>query len=120
MFRMYTVSSSPAIATFYVMLGGMLSIVWTDVVQFLIMTVAGIVIVVIGMQMVAPDMIHSFVPAGWDSPFFGWTLDIDWSSRMSLLTERMANEPYSLIRHLCHDGVAQRHLHEYGRACAQL
>ena len=78
-----------AIATFYVMLGGMLSIVWTDVVQFLIMTVAGIVIVVIGMQMVAPDMIHSFVPAGWDSPFFGWTLDIDWSSRMNLLTERM-------------------------------
>ena len=75
----------------------MLSIVWTDVVQFLIMTVAGIVIVVIGMQMVAPDMIHSFVPAGWDSPFFGWTLDIDWSRRMSLLTERMANEPYSLI-----------------------
>ena len=86
-----------AIATFYVMLGGMLSIVWTDVVQFLIMTIAGIVIVVIGMQMVAPDMIHSFVPAGWDSPFFGWTLDVDWSSRMNLLTERMANEPYSLI-----------------------
>ena len=73
------------IATFYVMLGGMLSIVWTDVVQFPIMTVAGIVIVVIGMQMVAPDMIHFFVPTGWDSPFFGWTLDIDWSSRMSLL-----------------------------------
>ena len=41
-----------AIATFYVMLGGMLSIVWTDVVQFLIMTVAGIVIVVIGMLMI--------------------------------------------------------------------
>ena len=37
-----------AIATFYVMLGGMLSIVWTDVVQFLIMTVAGVVIAIIG------------------------------------------------------------------------
>lgn len=86
-----------AIATFYVMLGGMLSIVWTDVVQFLIMTVAGVVIVVIGMQMVAPEMIQSFVPDGWDSPFFGWALDVDWSQRMSLLTERMANEPYSLI-----------------------
>ena len=86
-----------AIATFYVMLGGMLSIVWTDVVQFTIMTLAGIVIVVIGMNMVAPEMIHSFVPEGWDSPFFGWTLDIDWSQRMNLLTERMANEPYSLI-----------------------
>ena len=86
-----------AIATFYVMLGGMLSIVWTDVVQFAIMTLAGIVIVVIGMNMVTPEMIHSFVPEGWDSPFFGWTLDIDWSQRMNLLTERMANEPYSLI-----------------------
>lgn len=86
-----------AIATFYVMLGGMLSIVWTDVVQFCIMTVAGVVIAIIGMQLVAPDMIQQFVPAGWDSPFFGWTLDVDWSSRLSLLTERMANEPYSLI-----------------------
>lgn len=44
-----------AIATFYVMLGGMLSIVWTDVVQFLIMTVAGVVIAIIGMNMVAPE-----------------------------------------------------------------
>lgn len=86
-----------AIATFYVMLGGMFSIVWTDVVQFLIMTVAGVVIVIIGMNMVAPEMIQSFVPAGWDSPFFGAKLDIDWSSRMQLLADRMNNEPYSLI-----------------------
>lgn len=86
-----------AIATFYVMLGGMLSIVWTDVVQFLIMTVAGVVIAIIGMNMVTPEMIREFVPAGWESPFFGWTLDIDWSERMSLLTERMADEPYSLM-----------------------
>lgn len=86
-----------AIATFYVMLGGMLSIVWTDVVQFLIMTIAGIVILIIGMRMVSPEMIAAFVPEGWSSPFFGWTLDIDWSGRMDLLTERMANEPYSLI-----------------------
>lgn len=42
-------------------------------------------------------MIQEFVPKGWDSPFFGWALDIDWSERMSLLTERMANEPYSLM-----------------------
>ncbi len=86
-----------AIATFYVMLGGMLSIVWTDVVQFLIMTIAGIVIAIIGINLVSPEMVKSFVPGGWDSPFFGWTLDIDWSGKMNQLTERMANEPYSLI-----------------------
>lgn len=86
-----------SVATFYVMLGGMLSIVWTDVVQFLIMTVAGVVIAVIAMQLVSPDMIRDFVPAGWDTPFFGKVLDIDWTERLPLLTQRMANEPYSLI-----------------------
>lgn len=86
-----------AIATFYVMLGGMLSIVWTDVVQFFIMTVSGIIIAIVGMNMVAPDVIQSFVPEGWASPFFGWALDIDWSEKMNQLTERMANEPYSLM-----------------------
>lgn len=86
-----------AIATFYVMLGGMLSIVWTDVIQFLIMTVAGVVILLIGMQMVSPEMIAAFVPEGWDTPFFGWLLEVDWGDRMGMLTERMADEPYSLI-----------------------
>ncbi|MCI7706132.1 MAG: Na+:solute symporter [Parabacteroides sp.] len=86
-----------AIATFYVMLGGMLSIVWTDVVQFLIMTIAGIIVLIIGMGMVSPEMVHSFVPKGWDSPFFGWTLDINWTGKMDLLMERMKNEPYELF-----------------------
>lgn len=86
-----------AIATFYVMMGGMFSIVWTDVVQFLIMTVAGIVIAVIGMELVSPGMIASFVPHGWDSPFFGWMLDVVWSGRMDMLVKRMNDEPYSLM-----------------------
>lgn len=86
-----------AIATFYVMLGGMFSIVWTDVLQFLIMTIAGIVIVVIAMQMVSPELINSFVPDGWATPFFGRHLDMDWSDKIELLSQRMANEPYNLI-----------------------
>ncbi|MCD7969531.1 MAG: Na+:solute symporter [Alistipes sp.] len=86
-----------SIATFYVVLGGMLSIVWTDVVQFLIMTVAGVVVAIIAMNMVAPDLIASFMPEGWGTPFFGKMLDIDWSERLPMLTQRMADEPYSLI-----------------------
>ncbi len=85
------------VATIYVILGGMLSIVWTDVIQFAIMTVSGIIIAIIAMNMVSPDMIKSFVPAGWESPFFGWKLDVDWSAKIPQLTERMAQEPYSLI-----------------------
>ncbi|MCC8172082.1 MAG: Na+:solute symporter [Parabacteroides sp.] len=86
-----------SIATFYVMLGGMLSIVWTDVVQFAIMTVSGIVIAVIAITKVSPEMLQAHVPAGWDTPFFGWTLDIDWSTLMPALNERMASDQYTLF-----------------------
>lgn len=86
-----------SIATFYVMLGGMLSIVWTDVVQFAIMTVSGIVIAVIAITKVSPEMLQAHVPAGWDTPFFGWTLDIDWGTLMPALNERMASDQYTLF-----------------------
>lgn len=86
-----------AIATFYVMLGGMLSIVWTDVVQFAIMTVAGIVIAVIAMIKVSPDMLAAHVPEGWATPFFGWTLDLDWSTLLPSVMDKIAADQYSLF-----------------------
>lgn len=86
-----------AIATFYVMLGGMLSIVWTDVVQFGIMTVAGIVIAVIAMIKVSPEMLASHVPVGWDSPFFGWRLDLDWSTLIPSVMDKIALDQYGLF-----------------------
>lgn len=85
------------IATFYVMLGGMLSIVWTDVVQFAIMTVAGVVIAVIAMVNVSPEMLAARVPDGWDSPFFGWTLDLDWSNLLPSVMDKIAADQYGLF-----------------------
>lgn len=85
------------IATFYVMLGGMLSIVWTDVVQFAIMTVSGIVIAVIAMMKVNPEILATHIPVGWDTPFFGWTLDLDWSNLLPALTDKMAADQYGLF-----------------------
>lgn len=85
------------IATFYVMMGGMLSIVWTDVVQFAIMTVSGVVIAVIAMMKVTPDMLAAHVPVGWDTPFFGWTLEMDWSNLIPSVMDKMAADQYGLF-----------------------
>lgn len=85
------------IATFYVMMGGMLSIVWTDVVQFAIMTVSGVVIAVIAMMKVSPDMLSAHIPVGWDTPFFGWTLDMDWSNLIPAVMDKMAADQYGLF-----------------------
>ncbi|MCD8179605.1 MAG: Na+:solute symporter [Tannerellaceae bacterium] len=85
------------IATFYVMLGGMLSIVWTDVVQFAIMTVSGIVIGVIAMVNVSPEMLAAHTPEGWSTPFFGWTLDLDWANLFPSVMTKMKEDQYGLF-----------------------
>jgi Na+/proline symporter len=86
-----------AIATFYVIMGGMLSIVWADVVQFLIMFVASLVVGFIAMSRVDAATLEAMVPAGWLSPFFGWTLDLDWSEQLPSVNDKIAQDGFSLF-----------------------
>lgn len=86
-----------AITTLYVILGGMLSIVWADVLQFLIMFVAAIVIGVIAMMRVDAATLEAMVPAGWLSPFFGWNLNLDWSQQLASVNQKIAADGFSLF-----------------------
>ncbi len=63
----------------YVIKGGMVSVVITEVMQFTILTVTSILIGVIAIYKVSPEVVHSAVPEGWFNPFFGWKLDLDWT-----------------------------------------
>jgi Na+(H+)/acetate symporter ActP len=68
-------------AVFYAVLGGMTSIVWADVLQYVIMTVSALVIGIIAMNALAGSTLQ--VPDGWKSPFFGWRLnDLDWGGSL--------------------------------------
>lgn len=84
-------------ATFYAILGGMVSIVWADILQYGIMTVASITIGIIAMNMVSPETIQAITPDGWSSPFFGKELSIDWSSKISEVTTKIQEDGYSLF-----------------------
>ena len=86
-----------AIATFYVMMGGMMSIVWADVLQFTIMTVAAVIIAVIAMNNVSPEVLRAATPEGWANPFFGWTLDIDWTGLIDEINTKIVADGYSLF-----------------------
>jgi SSS family solute:Na+ symporter len=67
------------LTSLYAIKGGMISVVITEVLQFLILSVTSITIGIIAIVKVAPEMIQKVVPAGWYSPFFGWKLGIDWT-----------------------------------------
>ena len=84
------------ITTFYVVKGGMFSVVFTEVVQFCVLTVASIAIGIIAMVKVAPEMLNRVVPAGWHDLFFGWKLDLNWTS-IPEINNRLAADGYSLF-----------------------
>jgi SSS family solute:Na+ symporter len=86
-----------AITTFYVMLGGMLSIVWADVVQFSIMFISSLVIGFIAMSRVDAGVLQSMVPAGWLSPFFGWNLNLDWSAQLPAVNAKIAGDGFGIF-----------------------
>lgn len=86
-----------SIATLYVMLGGMMSIVWADVLQFSIMTVAALAIGIIAMVQVSPEALQAATPEGWSNPFFGWTLDLDWTGIIDEVNDKILSDGYSLF-----------------------
>ena len=84
------------ITTFYVVKGGMFSVVFTEVVQFCILTVASLAIGIITMMKVSPDILNKFVPQGWHDLFFNWNLGLNWTS-IPEINNRIATDGYSLF-----------------------
>ncbi len=68
------------ITTLYVVKGGMYSVVLTEVLQFVIMTISCILIGVIAIQIVSPEQLNAVIPEGWKSLAFGWKLDLNWTN----------------------------------------
>lgn len=82
-------------AVFYTLLGGMTSIVWADVLQYTIMSIASISVAVIAFIAVGNHGLG--VPDGWMSPFFGTTLGIDWGNYISEVNSKIAEDGYTLF-----------------------
>ncbi|QJR82292.1 Na+:solute symporter [Alteromonas pelagimontana] len=86
-----------ALTAIYVVKGGMVSVVFTEVLQFIIMTVACIAIGIIAMQQVSPQMLQQVIPDGWESLGFGWQLDLDWSGVLEQANAQIVTDGWSLF-----------------------
>ncbi len=82
-------------AVFYSIIGGMSGIVWTDVLQYTIMTVSSVAIAVIAYQAMGENTLD--VPDGWMNPFFGWELNMDWSGIIDEVNTKVLSDGYSLF-----------------------
>jgi Na+/proline symporter len=85
------------ITTIYVIFGGMLSVTVTDVIQYILMTIASVFIAVIAFQHTTAEQINAAVPAGWGNLFFGWKLNLDWSQHIPAVSEQIAKDGWELF-----------------------
>ncbi len=88
------------LTSLYVIKGGMVSVVITEVLQFTILTTTSILIGVIAIYKVSPETIRANIPDGWMNPFFGWKLDLDWTGILDTVNQSLAkdgNEWFGII-----------------------
>jgi len=85
------------ITAVYVVAGGMYSVVITELLQFVVMTVSCIGVAVVAMTRTSTEAIAAAVPAGWKNPFFGWNLNLDWSGLLQAVNAKIAQDGYSLF-----------------------
>ena len=86
-----------AITTLYVVKGGMFSVVFTEVIQFVVMTIAAISVGVIAIGIVNPEQIAAATPEGWGSLFFGWHLDLNWQGVIDSVNVKIEQDGFELF-----------------------
>ncbi len=85
------------LTTIYVIKGGMYSVVMTEVLQFIIMSISCIAIGVIAMNMISAEQLSAVIPDGWKSLLFSWQLDLNWSELIPQVNEKIKSDGYSLF-----------------------
>ncbi|HMR17415.1 MAG TPA: sodium:solute symporter, partial [Mariniflexile sp.] len=85
------------ITTLYTLKGGMYSVVSTEVVQFLIMTVACVAIGIIAYSQVTPEQVVAATPEGWSNLMPEWNLSLDWSHIFPELNDKIASDGYEMF-----------------------
>ncbi|MBN2370221.1 MAG: Na+:solute symporter [Vicinamibacteria bacterium] len=83
-----------SITAIYVLLGGMISVVITDLAQFIIMALCAVIVAGIAMVRVSGAEAAALLPAGWENISFGWKMDLDWSHLIPALTQNMVDDGY--------------------------
>ncbi len=88
------------LTSLYVIKGGMISVVITEVMQFTILTITSIMIGLIAISKVSPDMLKDVDSGRVGNPFFGWKLGIDWTGILDKVNDAIrddGNEWFGII-----------------------
>lgn len=83
--------------TLYTVKGGMFSVVATEVLQYGIMVLAGILIAGYSFMMLTDAQVEALIPDKWKNVLFGWQLDGFWEGDMTALNELIDTQGYKMF-----------------------
>ncbi|MBJ6367410.1 sodium:solute symporter family protein [Snuella sedimenti] len=85
------------LTTLYTIKGGMFSVVATEVLQYGIMVLAGILIAVYAFVTVTDAEISSVLSREWNNVFFGWELEGSWSGKYEAFNSLIDTQGYKMF-----------------------
>ncbi|MGS2741611.1 sodium:solute symporter family protein [Sinomicrobium sp. M5D2P17] len=85
------------LTTIYTIKGGMYSVVATEVLQYLIMVLAGILIAVYAFITVSDAEIAALIPPEWKNIFFGNELEGFWDGKLATFNELIDTQGYKMF-----------------------
>ena len=85
------------LTTIYTVKGGMFSVVATEVLQYGIMVVAGLLIVAYSFFAISDVEINAVITEEWRNVFFGWELETHWSVKYQAFNDLIDSEGFKMF-----------------------
>ncbi|MBC9797842.1 sodium:solute symporter family protein [Sinomicrobium weinanense] len=85
------------LTTIYTIKGGMYSVVATEVLQYLIMVLAGLLVAIYAFITVSDAEITALIPAEWKNIFFGNELQGFWDGKLATFNELIDTQGYKMF-----------------------
>jgi SSS family solute:Na+ symporter len=86
-----------SLTAIYAAKGGMFSVVITEFLQFLVLTLASLSIGFLAFVSISPEQLHRVIPDGWLTPFFGWHLNLNWTGLIDAVNTKIVQDGYGLF-----------------------
>ena len=85
------------LTTIYTVKGGMFSVVATEVLQYGIMVLAGLLVVGYSFFAISDVEINSVINEEWRNVFFGWELETHWSDKYQAFNDLIDSEGFKMF-----------------------
>ena len=85
------------LTTIYTVKGGMFSVVATEVFQYVIMVIAGVLVAGYTFYTISDAEINAVITEEWKNVFFGWELETHWSEKYQVFNNLIDKEGFKMF-----------------------